>query len=454
MLNYDGIKKAMQVDVAMSATMVNAIYKWSKMYENKAPWIKGEIKGLKLSAAIAHEISRLVTLECEISVSGDERAAYLAKQFKPVGDKLKALMEFAAAKGGIVLKPYPDGDRIAIDVVQADNFFPVSFNSAGEITGAIFPEFKTVGKILYTRLEYHRLEDARYHISNKAFRSTNAQVKVNEIVNLGEEIPLEKIPEWEDLLPEAEFEGIEHMLFSYIKIPWANEKDPSSPLGVSVYSRADDLIRDADEQYGQILWEYKSKETAIQASSEFFKRDRAGNAILPAGKERLYTDLGDVADGDKRPFFNTYSPDIRDQSFYNGLNRILQRIEFNCNLAYGTLSDPQTVEKTATEILSSKQRSYSSVKEIQGSLQEDIDQLFYAMNAWADIDESAPEGTYETSYNWDDSIVVDKESERKQDIQDVAIGAMPLWEYRVKWYGEPEAVAKQMIVKQADLIEE
>ena len=55
------------------------------------------------------------------------------------------------------------------------------------------------------------------------------------------------------------------------------------------------------------------------------------------------------------------------RAFSNGYNRIVQKIEFNCGLAYGTLSDPQVVDKTAEEIISSKQRSYATVKAIQNS---------------------------------------------------------------------------------------
>lgn len=42
----------------------------------------------------------------------------------------------------------------------------------------------------------------------------------------------------------------------------------------------------------------------------------------------------------------------------------------------------------------------------------------------------------EITVDFDDSIIEDKATERKQDMQDVAIGAMGLAEYRAKWYGE------------------
>ena len=46
--------------------------------------------------------------------------------------------------------------------------------------------------------------------------------------------------------------------------------------------------------------------------------------------------------------------------------------------------------------------------------------------------------------NFEDSILADDETKRASDRQDVSMGIMPLWEYRMKWYGEDEETAKKM----------
>lgn len=53
-----------------------------------------------------------------------------------------------------------------------------------------------------------------------------------------------------------------------------------------------------------------------------------------------------------------------------------------------------------------------------------------------------------------DSILVDDETERQNDRADVSLGAMQLWEYRMKHYAEDEETAKKMVVQQADVIED
>ncbi len=444
----------MGVDIAVSGSMSGAIHRWSNMYTNRAPWLKDGVKSLNLPAAICTEMARLVTMESEITVTGSQRADMIAGCLMPFLEKLPAYVEYACSTGGILFKPYVSGGRVFIDVAKTGYFYPVEFDSSGAITGAISPEFKRKGKKLYTRLEYQQLSGSRYIVVNKAFMSRRAQVRNDDIINIGQEIRLEDVPEWADIEPYVEFGNADRTLFSYFSIPIANNTDPESPLGVSVYARAEEQIKDADEQYGAAMWEFRSKETAVQAAREFFKKDRQGNAILPKGKERLYHDMGaNISDINGKPFFNVYSPEIRDVSFFNGYNRIIQKMEFNSGLAYGTLSDPQTVDKTAEEIKASKQRSYATVKSIQNSLENALRDLAGAIDAWMTIEGLAPPGAVDVSVSWDDSLVTDKETERQQDRQDVALGAMGVDEYRAKWYGETLEQARRNLPQQNTVME-
>lgn len=451
MLGYENVQKAMGVNIVTSNDMANAILCWSRMYSNRAPWITDGVHGIGLPAAIASEHARLATMESQFMFPDTGRGNYIKNQFRTVQSMLSNYVEFGCAKGGFVLKPYVDGGNIAVDFVHADDFFPVAFRGAGRVSSAIFPEYKKVEKKLYTRLEFHEMNGDRYRIVNRAFCSENASVQVNNIVNIGGEIPLDKVDEWAGLAPEVEISGVDFPLFAYFKVPIANSIDPYSPLGVSVYARAVPLIQDADEQYGAAIWEYRSKETAVQAGAEFFERDRYNNIILPKGKERMFQSFQDTSN-QNGGLFNIFSPEIRDESFYRGLNRMLQRIEFNCGLAYGTLSDPQNVDKTAEEIKSSKQRSYATVTSIQNALQVSLGDLVRAMDFWASYGGLAPEGDCEISCNWDDSVTTDAETKRKRDLEDVAAGIMAPWEYRMKHYGEDEETAKARVPMPAGVI--
>lgn len=121
------------------------------------------------------------------------------------------------------------------------------------------------------------------------------------------------------------------------------------------------------------------------------------------------------------------------------------QIENQCSLSRGTLSDAQDVAKTATEIKISKYRIYDTVSDIQSSLERALNELIEAIHTLALLYEMAPDGKYEATYTWDDSVLVDSETERMRDQQEVSQGLMNKYEYRMKWYGESEEEAKRKL---------
>lgn len=432
------------VDLSYLTVMSGHIELWNAMYKGKAPWIKGETESCNLPASISQEIARLVTLELKSECTGSERAEYIEPYYKKVLESLRRYVEYGCAKGSLVFKPYITSNGIAVQYIQADCFFPVSFDDSGNVTDCIFTEQFRKNKKIYTRLERNTIENDELTITNRVFVSTNPEV-------LGTEVPISYVDKWNMLESELKFKNVDKLPIGFFKVPLANIIDSTSPIGVSVYSKAVDSIKIADERYSQIDWEYVSKEAAIHIAESLLKRNENTDKFeYPGGKDRLYRTLDYSSGAVDKPFIDTYSPDIRDQSLYNGFNNQLKRVEFDCNLAYGTLSDPNNVDKTAEEIKNSKQRSYSMVSDTQNALQNALEDLIKAMDFWTSIYGLAPEGEINTSFEWDDSIVVDSEKARQTDRADVAMGAMSLVEYRMKWYGETEEVATQKLAGQQD----
>ncbi|MFR6413279.1 MAG: phage portal protein [Anaerobutyricum soehngenii] len=437
MLGREKIKDAIGVEVAVSDKMANEIDLWAKMYKNEPPWKEKNIKLCGLPAAIAGEFARLVTLELKTEVTGND---FINEEYQAVVSDIRKYTEYACAKGGLAMKPYASEGHIEVDMVQADRFFPTKFNSRG-VTAAVFAESLTVGKKVYTRLEYHQHEGTMYHINNKAF----VKQDLDNVEVLGKEVPLTAVPEWANLQEEVTLKNVKMPLFAYFKIPNANNVDDTSPLGVSVYSRAINDIKEADNQWTRLLWEFEGSELAIDADITLFKKDDKGNYEFPKGKDRLFRmmDLDDNAEK-----YKVFAPAIRDENLINGFNAILRRIEFNVGLAYGTLSDPNTVDKTAEEIKASKQRSYSTVSDIQKSLQTALEQLVYAMDVMAQLSGLSGRKKYEMSFDWDDSIVIDKEQELASMQQDAVAGFIRKELYVAAKYGVSEEEALKMMPQQ------
>ena len=434
MIGQTSIKQVLHVDVTMSQPMVLALDLWCKMYENKAPWLSDEVVSLNLPSAISSEIARSATIEMKMKIDGSSRAEFLQQQMDVYIPKMRQYVEYGVAKGGLIMKPYIVGKTIAVDFVQADQFYPIAFNARGDIISCVFADQRMQHGKYFTRLEYHDMKDHSCVIKNLAYKSDSP-------TTLGTQVPLSSIQDWEDLAESATIQDIEKPLFAYFKYPLANNIDVTSPLGVSCYSRAVTLIEEADRQWSDLLWEFESGRRALYVDVLAFKKDSNGRPMLP--NRRLYRTLETgSAEGE---MYHEWTPSFREASILSGLDAILKKIEFACGLAYGTISDPNTEDKTATEIKISKQRTAATITDTQKTLQNALDQLLYAMDVWATLGKLSTSGKFEATYTFDDSIVTDYEMQFTQDSKAINMQVMSKVEFRMRNYGESEEVAKKKL---------
>ena len=426
MIDKAEIEKALGIKIPISSDMQDALKLWSDMYCNKAYWIKEDIVSLDLASEIASEVSRLVTNNGKSWISGSPRAEYLQEQYSSYMKNIRRDVELACTLGGIVFKPYLLNKKIKVDAVTADRFFPETYDSDGEILSAVFCEQQVMGKNVYTRLEYHKLDadTGDYYVQNHAYVSSSMNT-------LGKECRLSDVESWCDYTENMLIRDVEKPLFAYFRMPAANNIDRSSPLGMSCFSKAAEEIRQADEHWALTMWEFDGSQLAIDAPSYMFQK-KDGKFVIPKRMQRLFRTAEYDVQNNNIPI-KEFSPAIRDQSLFNGFNRILQRIEFNCDLAYGTISDPQTVEKTAEEVRSGKERSRNSMEERQKSLENSLKHLIWIMNEYADYYKLAPPGNYEITFEWGDGVTEDREKEFARRLQLATAGKLK-WEKLLAWY--------------------
>lgn len=435
------VKKAMKVDVAVSGTMDKAIELWKDMYENHPPWKGKHAICTHIPATIAEEMARLVLTEFSVEITGGAAGTYINEQLQRELTNIDLHVEDFCAKGGIVLKPYismgADGTpgQIEVDFVSADHFYPTAYNSKKEITAGIFLEYKRMGDYLYTRAEYHQFSGTKVTIVNKAFRSRKIISDDESTVSdslFNEEVSLSEVEEWAFLSEEpVEINDVDKPLFVYIRVPKSNHIEPSSPLGVSIFSKAVKLIKMADQQWDNISWEYLAKEAKIDASADLFDDTDEHNAAKDPIYARLFRQYADMPQTGEQ--IKVYSPDIRDTSLFNGFSQYLRRIEWTVGFAYGTLSDPASVEKTATEIKASQQRSYRTVNRIQKAWEDGLRHLVYSMNVLAKLYNLCPAGDVEVNCTWGDSVLEDTDKEFSRRLQMVAQGLLSKEAFD-KWY--------------------
>ena len=436
MFGYTTLKQIVGKDITLSDKMIYAINEWKQMLSGQADWITDSVVSLGIEEGICREFADCALVEMETSVSNERLDRIYQKNISNLNENIQE----GLALGSFVLKPLGEA---AAEFVSADKIIPISFGDDGKPNDIAFLTVKKVGDVDYfTRFERHYFINGNLTIENKCFHSQTSR-------DIGLPCSLEAVEEWANIDPgPVTYPGMNRMDFGYYRNPIKNRIDGSA-CGVSVYESAVDLIRKADIQSARLDWEYESGERAIHVDNKALKQDKStGRFSMEKLKKRLYRGLNLEA-GKDQELLKEYSPEMRDEAFKRGLEEYKREIEFSVGLAYGDLSDVQEVAKTATEIKTSKNRKYNRVTAIQNNLYDCLEDFAAGLAFYNSMLNSG----YEFSCKFNDSILTDEETERNQDRADVSMGAMQLWEYRKKWYGETEEQAKVAVQNPAEVIE-
>lgn len=432
------IKEALNLDTCVSDEMLDRMNLWAAMYRGVAPWCKDPVVSLRKERGICQEFANVVLNEMEAKVSVES----LDTIFKDAIRDLNEHLQSGLAIGSFVIKPL-GGNKV--EYITADRFIPIEFDARGRLVDVVFVQVKKLADDdFYHRFEHHDFdaEAGTLTITNTAFHSESEE-------SIGRRIDLKDVDEWRNLPESITYTGLEKPDFGYYRNPIKNEIDGSF-CGVSIFDGAIDQLRNVDVQGARLDWEFESGERAINVDSVALtpKRDPITGKIvheMPQLNNRLYKGLNLTAD----ELYKEWSPEFRDTNIINGLNAYLRQVEFNVCLSYGDLSDVSDVEKTASEVRVAKKRKYNMVGAIQENLKECLEDLVYGLAFYNSMLRSG----YEFLCAFHDSILVDEETERQQDRQDVSMGVMSQLEYRMKWYNEDEATAMKNLPEQNQVME-
>lgn len=459
MIPYRSIEQVEKIDTPLPTEMVNALEQWHSLYKDEAAWLEpGKVKSLNLCAFISSEIARQIILELDWNITGKDesgksqtedgedimnpRAEYLKKEFEKVFRVLRQKLEQGCAAGGMLVKPYPNQDdgHIYFDWAMDWALYPLAFDDDGNLSDVIIPDVFQEGKTTYTRLERHTVDGSNVRITQRAFESNTREA-------IGREIPLADVERWSSLAPEAVVENTDGPLFGWFKVAAANNVDEDGPMGAAVFAKAIDVIKEADMQYSRFLWEFEGSELAVDVDPTVLRPKKVqgagGNAVMenPKLNERLFRGVDLGADDT----YNVFAPAIRDASLLNGLNQLFIRVEDLCGLSRGTISDANQDARTATELRIVKQRSYATVSDNQKALERCLRDVIRAMDKYATAYNLAPEGEYDVSFDWDDSIITDTDQQMQERLMLLNAGIIGKAEFREWYFGETQSQARAAV---------
>lgn len=402
MFNYNQIVNDFGLDPQTSQEMLDAIQKWSAIFNKNEPWINETTTSLHVAKTMCEKVSKAVNIEYKSSC--DE--PYLNEVYQKFLRNKRRNTEYVIGKSCAFFRPYYNKGKISISVIQADKFIPVKFSDDGDLTGCILIDQIVKGQDVWTRLEYNELSDNTITIKNIAYKGRR------DGVVLASKISLQDVPKWKDIQEKQAIIGLDRLIGGFATVRKTNEIDNSSPIGPPIFANAIETLKEIDKQFSRTLWEYEGSELAIDVDESAIDFNSKGKPIYPKGKKRLFRKL--LLKQSQEKSYNVFSPEIRDTSLFNGLNELLRQCESECGLAFGTLSKMDEIAKTATEIKSAKQDYYVTVADIQEAMQNAYDDLLYGIYALCKLYGIPVKTNYTVEHDWDDSILVDKESARNQ----------------------------------------
>lgn len=454
MVGYKSIAQVTENFDTISDDMQRSMDLWRDMYLNKAPWLD-EVKGvysLNLAAMICSSLSRQITLEmgCTVTAPNQEESSNITRAYylnSIVQNKIVKVMreqlEHGLATGGMIIKPYVSNDTIYLDYSYQGQFVPLAFDDDGNILDIAFKDTTTRNGKKFTKVERHIFDSQAKTVTviNKAYCAKYDPDNADNEIELGLEIPLGIVNAWAQLSPEVLIQNVQKPLYGYFKVASANNIDINCPLGVSAFSKAVNTIKRADIQFSRLDWEYEGGQLAINIDPSALNMVDASSPTSPTLRNRLFRGVDLGADDT----FKEFAPTLRDERYREGLNTYLAKIEDQCELSRGTISDTSTEARTATELKILRERSYSTVHDNQKALETCLVDVIDAIDAYLTLYSIIPEGEYETSFDWDDSIITDVNTELAHKIELKQEGLLSEAEVRAWYTGEPLSVAEQKI---------
>lgn len=395
----------------------------------KTQFVQGykDISTLNLTAIISNKLANIVCADSNIEVVGgtqetfdpssglhyisnvsNARSELLNTSLQRVVGKLKTIVMRSFGTGCVILKPCVVNGQIYTDILDQDRLVVVEQQGEVITKAGIIAETIKKNSVVYTRVEYHSIVGDNYVIENKAIRD-------------GAEVGLSAIEQWKDIPPVQTIRNVDRMLFALLRCPTDHRLDMSMALGVPITFGQDELIRIILDLYHEIPLEYINKRAFVGADDIIL--DENGN--LP--EDGIYRLLSGV---DSDSFWQIFSPDIRNTSYFEGLDYLFGLLEKASGVNRGILTDMDTSNATATEIKRSVYDTWTTVDSMRHNVESAFADLAYAFDVLATVGGLAPTGEYQIAYDWSYGLVEDSTESFNQLLQAVSVGAAHTWELR------------------------
>lgn len=341
------------------------------------------------------------------------------------------------------------GGSVGINYVEASNIYPTSWQNK-VITECIFTFSKTYKRKKYVHFQYHKIENVPAE-ERKQYVIEN--IVVENTTGVGKELTpeeWERIPAFRGLASRIET-GSDQPLFVIDRLNMVNnaDEDTTNPMGVSLFANALDVIRKLDLEYDSYANEFSLGRKRIFVAPEFLNNENGSPVFDP--NDSVFYELPEdyFKNAESREAMHEVNMELRIEEHSKAINDDLNWLSFKCGFGTDRYKFEGGQVKTATEVISENSDMYRTLQKHELVLERVLTQLIQTIiRAGIGIGLSELKEDSAVTVQFDDSIIEDKATERQNDRQDVAMGAMTLAEYRSKWYSETLEEAQKNLPEQ------
>lgn len=378
-----------------------------------------KIDDINFNAIFSNKLANYVINDSNLDITGDNaRVDLLNKTGQSMWKKAKKMTSMGFGYGGVIIVPYVKGGKIYYNLVPQNRVTIDAVDGDSIIGATVLAEKKTIGGSLNSKV-YMRWTNYQVNNGNITITQQFSDEKGNKI----------PAPEfWQNIQEVQVITGVDRVLFGYVKSP-VNNRNASDTYGVPITYGCESTILEIKETLKQIAREYELKQAFVGADATMFN----GKDALPLNGLFKKIDSGDDT------FFEEFSPDIRDSSYYARLQELYQRLEKEVGTSKGILSEMQTQNATATEIKRSMYDTFTIVDDMRNNIEKAMDDFFYACNVLANAYNLSPQGEYELTFDWSYSLLEDPQQEFSQLMQAESKGIISKVEIR-QWLNPDETL--------------
>lgn len=316
------------------------------------------------------------------------RSEWLTDGLQKVWSKNKSVVSQALGKGGKVFVPYVQDGRPYVDVIDQSRM-AITAMKGDEIIGAtLMADISSVDGKVYYRFADYELNGNVHTIRNRA------------TTDQGSAVELEIVPEWAGILPEIVLNGVEHILFGYLKCPTDSREDKQI-MGVPITFGAEETMRDLHTCLADMRREYNLKKSFVGADDRLFGKD---DKMPDNGLFKKFKPTG-LKEGS---FWEVFDPAIRDSSYLARFQQLCGLLESSVGVSPGVLTEPRTANATATEIRSANAATFAMVDAIRENIETAFRQTAYALDVLAEFYSATPAGAmgdWQIIWDWDMSMM-------------------------------------------------